>query len=220
MHWTQADDDLVKVLWASGYSAGKIAHKLGDRFSRNAVIGKVHRLRLTRRDQSELPRAPRASSPRRTARPRFGPVFEHIEAVTDDLKPLMARKKQPPDKTAKPKKRKHTFIPLPPSAATVITKRAINNGAGLSMRDIKWVAPEKAASALDPDEIPIAQRKTFFDLQEADCRFPYGDVGDPSFFYCGAESVHGFRYCGMHCRIAYAGNARVNTDVYAFRKET
>lgn len=47
-HWTDERMDLVKKLWSEGLSASQIASRLGS-VTRNAVIGKVHRLGLQRR---------------------------------------------------------------------------------------------------------------------------------------------------------------------------
>ena len=47
MTWTDDRIERLKQLWADGLSASVIAAELGG-ISRNGVIGKVHRLRLTR----------------------------------------------------------------------------------------------------------------------------------------------------------------------------
>ena len=60
--WNSARVDLLKQLWADGLPASEIAAKLGE-VTRNAVIGKVHRLGLAgRRTTSRTPR-PRRTSP-------------------------------------------------------------------------------------------------------------------------------------------------------------
>jgi GcrA cell cycle regulator len=46
MPWTEERVELLKKLWAEGLSAGQIANRLGD-VTRNAVIGKAHRMRLS-----------------------------------------------------------------------------------------------------------------------------------------------------------------------------
>lgn len=46
-HWTPQDEATLTKLWNAGQSGSQIAKVLG--ISRNAVIGKVHRLRLTHR---------------------------------------------------------------------------------------------------------------------------------------------------------------------------
>lgn len=51
MSWTEERVDLLKKLWADGLSASQIAAKLGG-VTRNAVIGKVHRLKLSSRGRT------------------------------------------------------------------------------------------------------------------------------------------------------------------------
>ena len=58
MGWTDERVELLKKLWAEGLSASQIAGRLGG-VTRNAVIGKVHRLGLSGRATSS-----RSSSPR------------------------------------------------------------------------------------------------------------------------------------------------------------
>ena len=48
MEWTEARVDQLKQLWSDGLTACQIAEKLGG-VSRNAVIGKAHRLGLSSR---------------------------------------------------------------------------------------------------------------------------------------------------------------------------
>ena len=58
MSWNDERVELLKKLWAEGLSASQIAGRLGG-VTRNAVIGKVHRLGLSGRATS-----PRSASPR------------------------------------------------------------------------------------------------------------------------------------------------------------
>ena len=51
MTWTEERVELLRKLWAEGLSASQIAAQLGG-VSRNAVIGKVHRLKLSGRGRS------------------------------------------------------------------------------------------------------------------------------------------------------------------------
>jgi GcrA cell cycle regulator len=66
MAWTDERVELLKKLWVDGLSASQIAGRLGG-VTRNAVIGKVHRLGLSGRATSSRSSAPR---PRRTYTPR------------------------------------------------------------------------------------------------------------------------------------------------------
>ena len=58
VNWTEERVETLRKLWADGLSASQIAAQLGS-VSRNAVIGKVHRLKLSSRGRSTAA-APRA----------------------------------------------------------------------------------------------------------------------------------------------------------------
>ena len=62
--WTEERVELLKKLWLEGLSASQIAGVLGEGVTRNAVIGKVHRLKLTGRAK------PASSTPRARTTPR------------------------------------------------------------------------------------------------------------------------------------------------------
>ena len=62
--WTDARIERLKALWAEGRPASEIAGLLGE-VTRNAVIGKVHRLGLAGRKTTSRKPAPRRTSPRR-----------------------------------------------------------------------------------------------------------------------------------------------------------
>src|SRR5260370_21503950 len=63
MSWTDERVETLKKLWADGLSASQIAAELGG-ITRNAVIGKVHRLGLSGRAKSPSSTAPRPRKPR------------------------------------------------------------------------------------------------------------------------------------------------------------
>jgi GcrA cell cycle regulator len=83
MSWTDERVEQLKQHWLEGKSASQIANLLGHGFTRNAIIGKVHRLGLAGRAKSpssaiSRPRqaAPshgvhRAAAPRASAAPRM-----------------------------------------------------------------------------------------------------------------------------------------------------
>jgi GcrA cell cycle regulator len=74
MSWTDERVEILKRLWQEGLSASQIAAELGG-VTRNAVIGKVHRLGLSGRGQptSSIKRQRRAS-PTPAVRPRPRPT--------------------------------------------------------------------------------------------------------------------------------------------------
>jgi GcrA cell cycle regulator len=63
MTWTDERVELLKKLWTDGLSASRIAAELGG-ITRNAVIGKVHRLGLAGRAKSPSSAPPRPRKPR------------------------------------------------------------------------------------------------------------------------------------------------------------
>src|ERR1700722_7844064 len=75
MNWSEDRVEQLKNLWTEGLSASQIARALGG-VTRNAVIGKVHRLGLAGRaspSRSERPRLPMA--------PKIPSVRSHVHAV-------------------------------------------------------------------------------------------------------------------------------------------
>ncbi len=73
--WTEDRVATLKQLWADGLSASQIAGRLGMGVTRNAVIGKVHRLNLSGRATQPRSTAPRAArkSPREPSIPGRSP---------------------------------------------------------------------------------------------------------------------------------------------------
>jgi GcrA cell cycle regulator len=106
MAWTDERVELLKKLWGEGLSASQIAGRLGS-VTRNAVIGKVHRLGLsgratTSRMKSHRPR-PRMASKRMakarfaaTGNPAFRALYQeadaYVPAVEEIVIPLNERK--------------------------------------------------------------------------------------------------------------------------------
>ena len=75
MGWTEERVSELKKLWAEGHSASQIAKRLGS-VTRNAVIGKVHRLGLSGRATPSRPvkRPPRLARPKPQVMPRQAPA--------------------------------------------------------------------------------------------------------------------------------------------------
>ena len=74
--WTEDRVETLKKLWADGLSASQIAGKLGMGVTRNAVIGKVHRLNLAGRvntPRNQSPRTTRKTAGETQASPQRGP---------------------------------------------------------------------------------------------------------------------------------------------------
>lgn len=79
MSWTDERVELLKKLWSEGLSASQIAGRIGN-VTRNAVIGKVHRLGLSGRATTTRMKSHRARSritqapAKRPQKPRFAQV--------------------------------------------------------------------------------------------------------------------------------------------------
>jgi GcrA cell cycle regulator len=91
MSWTEERVELLKKLWADGLSASQIAAELGS-VTRNAVIGKVHRLGLSGRAKSpqQQPARPRrapqaAPAPQASAAQRAQPRVSMTTAVRGNV---------------------------------------------------------------------------------------------------------------------------------------
>lgn len=61
MSWTEERVDLLRKRWLEGHSASKIAAELAGGVTRNAVIGKVHRLGMSGRIKPPVSAVPRRS---------------------------------------------------------------------------------------------------------------------------------------------------------------
>ncbi|KPQ13460.1 MAG: GcrA cell cycle regulator, partial [Rhodobacteraceae bacterium HLUCCO18] len=104
MSWTDERVELLKKMWGEGQSASQIAKELGG-VTRNAVIGKVHRLGLSNRSggggatsaKSTTPEAetPKAAKPAKAAAPRPAPAA----APQDDAKADPAPAERPSNVT-------------------------------------------------------------------------------------------------------------------------
>lgn len=88
MAWTEDRVNMLKKLWSEGYSASQIAKALGET-TRNAVIGKVHRLGIaervatpklqTKKVQQEKSAVTRAPAKPVKAKPRKAPLVHRNE---------------------------------------------------------------------------------------------------------------------------------------------
>ena len=97
MSWTDERVEQLKKMWLDGLSASQIASELGDGISRNAVIGKVHRLGLSGRVKSPAPpRPPTRQEPWRGRRDApAAPVVHGNLAVAVEARPAPAPAPRP-----------------------------------------------------------------------------------------------------------------------------
>ena len=175
MSWTDERVALLKKLWMEGLSASQIAAELSGGVTRNAVIGKVHRLKLSARAKpaSVAPRAkaPRPSAPRRpsSSGPR-GTASVAASAVSQ----------------------RRT------GAAPTLGATALKIDAEMDM-DLAVETTAKVAELF----IPVEERISLLQLTEKTCKWPIGDPMNSEFHFCGRDSEEGKPYCEFHSRRAY-----------------
>jgi GcrA cell cycle regulator len=173
MSWTDERVETLRKLWLDGKSASQIAAELSNGITRNAVIGKVHRLGLSGRVK-----APSAAAPRpRPAKPQ------------QPMQRPMSSRPMGGGGGSSGGGGGSNGIPMSRGAtALAYAPRA------------EMMPIEKPAEDV---VIPMSERVTITDLREAMCRWPLGDPATTEFRYCGAKSPVGTPYCSYHSRVAY-----------------
>ena len=176
MSWTDERVEQLRKLWLDGKSASQIAAELANGITRNAVIGKVHRLGLSGRVKSVGQPAPRP----RPARPQAASHGGSGGGSSHGASSVQRSSSAP--RAAAPMTRGATALAFAPAARA------------------------EAEPVLRPVEevvIPMSERVTIMELKESMCRWPLGDPATPEFRYCGSKSPVGDTYCAHHARIAY-----------------
>ena len=179
MSWTDERVELLKKMWGEGQSASQIAKELGG-VTRNAVIGKVHRLGLSNRatgTPSSKPEAKAKPAPKAEAKPRPSPK-------TEAARPEPA----PAESTPKPSLPARKQIipagqPLPPQPSA------------------NEISPEALAKV---NEIEKKSKKiSLMELTERTCKWPVGDPATEDFWFCGLPVQSGKPYCEAHVGVAF-----------------
>jgi len=90
MAWTDERIELLRNLWSEGHSASQIVEKLGEGATRNAVIGKAHRLGLSSRPSPVKTDSKKAkTAPARKKPPKAPVVPDRITLL--DLRERMCK---------------------------------------------------------------------------------------------------------------------------------
>ncbi len=179
-------------------SASQIAESLGGD-SRNAVIGKAHRLSLEARpspvkaNETEEKPATAAPSPV-TATPPVAKAPPRAAVAHDNV----PRQPAPPPSP---------FPPAIPSGPTGAQLRSIGpggflrQGPGDQAPPATPAPPRRLVPARPSPE--IAGKTSLLDLNDRICKWPLGHPGEPDFHFCGDTVNPGFPYCVAHCGQAY-----------------
>lgn len=192
MSWTDERVETLKRMWAEGQSASQIAKELGG-VTRNAVIGKVHRLGLSNRvaggkDEDEDSPATAAPAATATASPRAEPRPEPAARA----EPTPSRGADRPAPAAAPS----NVTPLP------IRKAIVPAGQPLPPQpSANEISPEALASVREVEK--RARRLTLMELTERTCKWPIGDPATDDFWFCGLPSLPGKPYCEAHVGVAF-----------------
>ena len=209
MSWTEERTATLKRLWEGGATATEIAKELGD-VSRNAVIGKAHRLGLKSRPSpvkaAEKKAAPKPKpAPKKKAAPAPAPSPAPTPApvaAKPAAKPASSAPQQPAAPAAQPQA---TGAPAPTSSSPRIVSVGpggfLRQGPGDQQPPIPPAPPRRLVPAKPSPE--IADKTSLLDLSEKVCRWPMGHPGEPDFHFCGEAVNPGFPYCVEHCGRAY-----------------
>ena len=194
MSWTDERIERLKKMWADGATASQIADELGG-VSRNAVIGKAHRLGLEQRPSPVKPgeekekktaaAAPSAASAPKSAAPRADAPAPRA-APTTPVVTGAPQRPTPPDNMQ--------YRSIGPGGF-------IRQGPGEQQAPIPPAPPRRLVPAKPSPE--VADKTGLLDLNDRICKWPIGHPGEPDFHFCGEQANPGFPYCVQHCGVAY-----------------
>jgi len=181
MSWTDERVEALKTMWVEGKSASQIAKELGG-VTRNAVIGKVHRLGLSNRggngerpDEDDAPQAEVAPEPATIEPEAVGEPVEPPATAPAALRP--PREQSPAPRPRVPGQ------PLPPQpSGSEISAEALANLAEVAKK---------------------ARRLSLMQLTERTCKWPVGDPATEEFWFCGLPAAPGKPYCEAHVAVAF-----------------
>jgi len=206
LSWTDERIDQLKAMWEKGLTASQIADELGG-VSRNAVIGKAHRLGLQSRPSpvkaNEAPKKPAASrKPAPAAAPAPDPAPRAAAPVPQPAPVRAAAPAAPAPAPAAPAAAAPQQPAAPqPRIISVGPGGFLRQGPGDQQAPIPPAPPRRLVPAKPSPE--IADKTSLLDLTERICKWPLGHPGEPDFHFCGEPVNPGFPYCVEHCGRAY-----------------
>ena len=198
MSWTEERIERLKKMWADGATASQIADELGG-VSRNAVIGKAHRLGLEQRpspvkageEKEKKASAPPAAAPAARPAPKAAAPAPAAPAATET--PAAPAAAQPAQ--ARPQRSGEIqYRSIGPGGF-------VRQGPGDQQAPIPPAPPRRLVPAKPSPE--VADKTSLLELNDRICKWPMGHPGEPDFHFCGEPSNPGFPYCVQHCGVAY-----------------
>nr|MBA2467145.1 GcrA cell cycle regulator [Sphingomonas sp.] len=184
----------LKKMWSAGATASQIADDLGG-VSRNAVIGKAHRLGLDARPspvkagEEKEKKAPPAAA----KAPRAESVGKRADASPSaDAEP--AAPAAPVRTPQRPQPDGIQYRSIGPGGF-------VRQGPGDTQAPIPPAPPRRLVPAKPSAE--VANKTGLLELNDRICKWPLGHPGEPDFHFCGNAANPGFPYCVEHCGVAY-----------------
>ena len=176
MAWTDERVEVLKKMWGEGQSASQIAKELGG-VTRNAVIGKVHRLGLSNRTGGGGTAKPAPREKAKAAGKAASPP--KVEPATTSVLPEGA--KRPIG---------HLRRPIIPAGQPLPPQPSANE-----------ISPEALASVREVEK--KAKKIGLMQLTERTCKWPIGDPATEDFWFCGLSVKTGKPYCEAHVGVAF-----------------
>jgi GcrA cell cycle regulator len=197
MSWTDERIEKLTKMWEGGATASQIAEELGG-VSRNAVIGKAHRLGLEARPSPVKPGEENAAAPAPAK-------AKKAEAAPAPKAPPIAEKppEQPAPRAAAPQPQPQRSRPAGDNVQyrSVGPGGFIRQGPGDQQAPIPPAPPRRLVPAKPSPE--VADKTGLLDLNDRICKWPMGHPGEPDFHFCGSPANPGYPYCVAHCGVAY-----------------
>ncbi len=225
MSWTEERIDTLKTMWEGGQTASQIAEALGG-VSRNAVIGKAHRLGLQSRPSPVVSKEEaRAAAEKASAAAAPAPVAAAAPPPPPEPKPEPRPKPvaaapvapPPPAPVVEADEEDEDDAPFAAGEATPAAPaperapqpilRSVGPGGfvrqapGEQQPPIAPAPPRRLVPARTAPE--YADKTSLLDLNDKICKWPLGHPGEPDFHFCGEKVNPGFPYCVTHCGHAY-----------------
>ncbi|MGI4978680.1 MAG: GcrA family cell cycle regulator [Janthinobacterium lividum] len=194
MDWTDAVILSLRALWDEGLSTAEIGRRLG--VTKNAVVGKAHRLVLPARPSPIRRGAPVAVAARRATGPTL-PSMELPEPAERPANPGVVAVVVQADAGAKAREAVVT-----PSVVQAVPVQVVAVAQPVEADDEDVVEPavRPAVVRAVPSLRPVASPRR---LRVVACCWPIGEPGTRSFRFCDAESMAGKPYCDSHAQLAY-----------------
>jgi GcrA cell cycle regulator len=213
MSWTDERIETLTKMWEGGSTASQIAEELGG-VTRNAVIGKAHRLGLKARPspvKANEREAEPAPAPVKVAAAPPPPAAAPAAPPPPPVEAAPAPRPAPPRPAAAPPAAAPAApvpgvdaLPVVPSSPRIVSVGPggfLRQGPGDQQAPIPPAPPRRLVPAKPSAE--MAEKTSLLDLNDRICRWPIGHPGEADFHFCGEKVNPGFPYCVEHCGRAY-----------------